>query len=204
MWCRLAGISGCACPRRGPHCPPWCPPRGPCRRLSLQVGCRLGCPPGLPWPPGWREQLPVGLPGREMLTLTAGVRSPHCSGPGGDPAYSGLVSDGVSWPGACDPPDPGPCRSPPPLPGTPRLSVTCREGGSSARGAGLESLGTLDTPCPGRGCPKAQHGAHMGARWGLPGPWVFLIPLMGARRWWDRSGPGSRWPGGCAAGLGSP
>lgn len=80
MWCRLAGISGCTWPHGGPHCPHWCPPRGPCGRLSLQVGCRLGCLPGFPWPPGWREQLPVGLPGREMLTLTAGVRSPPALG----------------------------------------------------------------------------------------------------------------------------
>lgn len=205
MWCRLAGISGCLWPRRGPHCPHWCPPRGPCGRLSLQVGCQLGCPPGLLWPPGWHEQLPVGLPGREMLTLTAGVRSPPALGRAVAPPTLGSCLMGSSWPGACDP-------RPRSLQKSPTTSWDAQTLGRPAgrasplRGEGLgwSLWGHRILPALGGATPKLNMGPTWVPGGASPGPWVFLIPPMGVGRWWDRSGPGPGRPGCCAAGLGSP
>ena len=127
--------------------PAWVPPRPP-------VAPRAGV-----------SSSPWASPDAETLMLTAGVRSHPALGR--EVALPALGSCLVGSPslGPVIKPLLVPAEVPHHLLGPPDSWETRREGGLSAWGCtGLELLGTPDTPCPGRGHPKAQCGAHMGAQ----------------------------------------
>ena len=127
--------------------PAWVPPRPP-------VAPRAGV-----------SSSPWASPDAETLMLTAGVRSHPALGR--EVALPALGSCLVGSPslGPVIKPLLVPAEVPHHLLGPPDSWETRREGGLSAWGCtGLELLGTPDTPCPGRGHPKAQRGAHMGAQ----------------------------------------
>ena len=123
-------------------------------------------PPGPPMAPrAGVSSSPWASPDAETLMLTAGVRSHPALGR--EVALPALGSCLVGSPslGPVIKPLLVPAEVPHHLLGPPDSWETRREGGLSAWGCtGLELLGTPDTPCPGRGHPKAQCGAHMGAQ----------------------------------------